>query len=133
MTATDSGVSFDSITSKEAVKAGVISMSMGGSAMIARQLLSTDKPTWGYLLRSTFAACITAFFTNYACKDYVQSESLRVCCCGVAGFASPEILNYLLAYIKAKGQAKVDEAQSALRKSKTKTKGQTKSRKRHGR
>lgn len=84
--------------------------------MVARQLLSTDKPSWGYLVRSGVAACVTAYFVNFASKDYVQSENLRVCICGIAGFASPEILSYGLAFLKAKMQGKVEEAQRGLKK-----------------
>jgi hypothetical protein len=108
--------SFETVTSDDALKQGVISAALGGSAMVARQLLSTDKPSWGYLVRSGVAACVTAYFVNFASKDYVQSENLRVCICGIAGFASPEILSYGLAFLKAKMQGKVEEAQRGLNK-----------------
>ena len=107
---------FETVTSGDALKQGVISAALGGSAMVARQLLSTDKPSWGYLVRSGVAACVTAYFVNFASKDYVQSENLRVCICGIAGFASPEILSYGLAFLKAKMQGKVEEAQRELKK-----------------
>lgn len=107
---------FETVTSDDALKQGVISAALGGSAMVARQLLSTDKPSWGYLVRSGVAACVTAYFVNFASKDYVQSENLRVCICGIAGFASPEILTYGLAFLKAKMQGKVEEAQRGLSK-----------------
>jgi len=107
---------FETVTSDDALKQGVISAALGGSAMVARQLLSTDKPSWGYLVRSGVAACVTAYFVNFASKDYVQSENLRVCICGIAGYASPEILSYGLAFLKAKMQGKVEEAQRGLNK-----------------
>jgi hypothetical protein len=107
---------FDSVTSEEAFKQGVISAALGGSAMVARQLLSTDRPSWGYLVRSGVAACVTAYFVNFAARDYVQSENLRVCICGIAGFASPEILNYGLKFLEAKMKSKVQEAQRGLSK-----------------
>ena len=107
---------FEAITSEEALKQGVIAAALGGAAMVSRQLLSTDKPTWGYLVRSGVAACVTAYFVNFAAKDYVQSENLRVCICGIAGFASPEILSYGLDFLKAKMQGKVQEAQKGLSK-----------------
>lgn len=108
---------FETVTSDDALKQGVISAALGGSAMVARQLLSTDRPSWGYLVRSGVAAMVTAYFVNFASKDYVQSENLRVCICGVAGFASPEILTYGLAFLKAKMQGKVQEAQKGLNRS----------------
>lgn len=108
---------FETVTSDDALKQGVISAALGGSAMVARQLLSTDRPSWGYLVRSGVAAMVTAYFVNFASKDYVQSENLRVCICGIAGFASPEILTYGLAFLKAKMQGKVQEAQKGLNRS----------------
>ena len=112
----------EGITSDEAIKQGIISGMLGGAAMVARQLLSTDKPSLGGLIRSGVAAMVTAYFVNYAAKDYVQSENLRVCICGISGYASPEILNYGLQFIKAKMQAKVNEAQAGLKKATKKSK-----------
>lgn len=112
----------EGITSDEAIKQGVISAMLGGAAMIARQLLSTDRPSWGYLIRSGAAAMVTAYFVNFAARDYVQSENLRVCICGISGFASPEILNYGLQFLEAKMKGKVAEAQAGLKKATRKAK-----------
>ena len=113
---------FEGITGDEALKQGVISAMLGGAAMIARQLLSTDRPSWGYMLRSGAAAMVTAYFVNFAARDYVQSENLRVCICGIAGFASPEILNYGLQFLEAKMKGKVNEAKAGLKKATKKPK-----------
>jgi hypothetical protein len=85
------------------------------SAMIARLLMSTDKASLGYIARSSVAAGLTAYFVNQASKSYVEQENLRVFICGVAGFASPEILSYGLAWLKAKMQGKVAEAEAQVR------------------
>jgi len=107
---------FETVTADEAMKQGIIAAALGGSAMVARQLLSTDRPSLGYLVRSGVAAMVTAYFVNFAAKDYVQSENLRVCICGIAGFASPEILNYGLKFLEAKMKGQVQEAQGKLSK-----------------
>ena len=107
---------FEAVTADDALKQGVIAAALGGAAMVSRQLLSTDRPSFGYLLRSGVAACVTAYFVNFAARDYVQSENLRVCICGIAGFASPEILNYGLQFLEAKLKGKVKEAQKGLSK-----------------
>jgi len=107
---------FETVTADEAMKQGIIAAALGGSAMVARQLLSTDRPSLGYLVRSGVAAMVTAYFVNFAAKDYVQSENLRVCICGIAGFASPEILNYGLKFLEAKMKGQVKEAQGKLSK-----------------
>lgn len=111
---------FESVTGDDALKQGVIAAALGGSALIARQLMSPDRASWGYLLRSAVAACITAYFMNQLSRSYVQDENLRVCICGLAGFAAPEIQQYGLQFLKAKMQAKVQEAEAKLKPAKAK-------------
>ena len=109
---------FESVTGDEALKQGVIAAALGGSALIARQLMSPEKASWGYLLRSALAAMVTAYFVNQLSRSYVEQENLRVCICGVAGFAAPEIQQYGLQFLKAKMQAKVQAAQAELKTTK---------------
>ena len=103
----------ESVTSDQAIKAGIIAAALGGSAMIARLLLQKERASLGFILRSSIAACVTAYFVNLAARDYITSESLRVCVCGIAGFAAPEIQNYGLQFIEAKFKGKVSEAKRA--------------------
>lgn len=111
---------FESVTGDDALKQGVIAAALGGSALIARQLMSPDRASWGYLLRSAVAACITAYFMNQLSRSYVQDENLRVCICGLAGFAAPETQQFGLQFIRAKLQAKVQEAEAKLKPAKSK-------------
>lgn len=110
----------ESVTSDEAVRQGIIASILGMAAMIARLLMSTDKASLGYIARSSVAAGLTAYFVNQASRSYVEQENLRVFICGVAGFASPEILSYGLAWLKAKMQGKVAEAQAQVKGGKPK-------------
>jgi ABC-type enterobactin transport system permease subunit len=103
----------ESVTSDQAIKAGIIAAALGGSAMIARLLLQKERASLGFIIRSSVAACVTAYFVNLAARDYITSESLRVCICGIAGFAAPEIQNYGLQFIEAKLKGKVSEAKRA--------------------
>ena len=103
----------EAVTSDQAIKAGIIAAALGGSAMIARLLLQKERASLGFILRSSIAACVTAYFVNLAARDYITSESLRVCICGIAGFAAPEIQNYGLQFIEAKFKGKVSEAKRA--------------------
>ncbi len=105
----------ESVTSDEAVRQSIIASILGMAAMIARLLMSTDKASLPYIARSSVAAGLTAYFVNQASKSYVEQENLRVFICGVAGFASPEILSYGLAWLKAKMQGKVAEAQAQVK------------------
>lgn len=103
----------EAVTSDQAIKAGIIAAALGGSAMIARLLLQSERASLGFIIRSSIAACVTAYFVNLAARDYITSESLRVCVCGIAGFAAPEIQNYGLEFLKAKMQGKVNEAKQS--------------------
>lgn len=109
---------FESVTGDEALKQGIIAAALGGCALVARQLMSPDRASWGFLLRSAVAACVTAYFMNHLSRSYVQDENLRVCICGLAGFAAPEIQQYGLQFLKAKMSAKVQEAQAKVKPAK---------------
>lgn len=95
-------------------KDGVVAGSLGSAAMVARLLLSTEPVTLGWVVRRVFAAAITAAFVGWAVSEQIQSVPLRFAATGAAGYAAPEVLDYLLKYIKAKGEAKVAEAKKGL-------------------
>jgi hypothetical protein len=98
----------------QVAKDGVIAGSLGSAAMVARLLLSTEPVTFGWVVRRIFAAAITAAFVGWAVSEHIQSVPLRFAATGAAGYAAPEVLDYLLKYIKAKGEAKVAEARKGL-------------------
>lgn len=89
------------------VKDGIIASILGGLAMTARLLLSTEPVTLGWVIRRVLAAAITAALVGYAIQDHIQSVGLRMGAVGAAGYAAPECLDYLMRYIKAKGEAEV--------------------------
>ena len=90
---------------REGFVAGII----GAMAMTARLLLSQDKQTWGWAARRVAAASITAVLTNYAAQDYITSSSLRTAAVGALSYASPEALDALLRWIKARADREVDK------------------------
>ena len=59
----------------------------------------------GYTRR--FAAAITAALVGYAIQEQIQSPGLRMGVVGAAGYAAPECLDYLLKYVKARGEKEV--------------------------
>ena len=89
------------------VKDGVVAGVLGGLAMVARLLLSTEPVSPGWVIRRVLAAAITAALVGYAIQEHIQSPGLRMGAVGAAGYAAPECLDYLMKYIKAKGQAEV--------------------------
>ena len=99
------------------VKDGLIASVLGGLAMTARLLLSTDPVSLGWVVRRLTAASITAVLVGFGIKDQIQSESLRLCVIGICGYATPEVCDFLIKYLKSKGEKELGNE----KKRKTKT------------
>jgi len=89
------------------VKDGLVASILGGLAMTARLLLSTEPVSLGWVVRRVCAAAITAALVGYAIQEHIQSPGLRMGVVGAAGYAAPECLDYLLKYVKARGEKEV--------------------------
>ena len=85
------------------VKDGAVASILGGLAMTARLLLSTEPVSLGWVVRRVTAAAIVAAVVGYGIQDHISSPGLRMAVVGAAGYAAPEVLDYLLKYIKARG------------------------------
>ena len=108
------------------LKDGVIASILGGLAMTARLLLSTEPVSVGWVVRRVLAAAITAALVGYAIADHIESPGLRMGVVGATGYAAPECLDYLMRYIKSKGEAEVGPAKKPHGKSKAPAKGNRK-------
>ena len=104
------------------LKDGVIASILGGLAMTARLLLSTEPVSVGWVVRRVLAAAITAALVGYAIADHIESPGLRMGVVGATGYAAPECLDYLMRYIKSKGDSEVGPAKKPHGKSKAKGK-----------
>ena len=91
----------------KALKDGVIASILGGLAMTARLLLSTEPVSVGWVVRRVLAAAITAALVGYGIQDHIESPGLKMAVVGAAGYAAPECLDYLMRYIKARGDKEV--------------------------
>jgi hypothetical protein len=89
------------------LKDGVVASVLGGLAMTARLLLSTEPVSLGWVVRRVLAAAITAALVGYGIQDHIESPGLRMAVVGAAGYAAPECLDYLMRYIKARGEKEV--------------------------
>lgn len=96
------------------VKDGLVASILGGLAMTARLLLSTEPVSPGWVFRRIMAAAITAALVGYAIQEHISSPGLRMGAIGAAGYAAPEVLDYLLKYIKARGEAEVAKVTKKL-------------------
>ena len=89
------------------LKDGVIASILGGLAMTARLLLSTEPVSLGWVVRRVLAAAITAALVGYGIQDHIESPGLKMAVIGATGYAAPECLDYLMRYIKARGDKEV--------------------------
>jgi len=96
------------------VKDGLVASILGGLAMTARLLLSTEPVSIGWVVRRVSAAAIVAAVVGYGIQDHISSPGLRMAVVGAAGYAAPEVLDYLLKYIKARGEAEVSKVTKKL-------------------
>ncbi len=97
----------DPETIPKELKDGVVASVLGGLAMTARLLLSTEPVSFGWVVRRVLAAAITAAMVGYAIQEHISSPGLRMAVVGAAGYAAPECLDYLMRYIKARGEKEV--------------------------
>ena len=110
------------------IKDGVIASVLGGLAMTARMLMSTEPVSFGFVVRRFFAASITAMLVGLGTKEHFSSTGLWLAVSGGSGYCAPEVADYFLRWVKAKGEAKVKEAQGKQTRVKKKQKSAKRSR-----
>ena len=74
---------------------------IGSAAWFVRYLCSTEKHSLGYIFRRTATAGLTSLLVGLATKGYFSSEGMAFAAAGCAGYASPELVDLLMAKIKA--------------------------------
>ena len=74
---------------------------IGAAAWLVRYLCSTEKHSLGYIFRRTATAGLTSLLVGLATKGYFSSEGMAFAAAGCAGYASPELVDLLIARIKA--------------------------------
>ena len=116
---------FDPESFPKELKDGVIASILGGLAMTARLLLSTEPVSLGWVVRRVLAAAITAALVGYGIQDHIESPGLKMAVIGATGYAAPECLDYLMRYIKARGDKEVAAVSGKPKKphAKSKAKG----------
>ena len=108
------------------MKDGVIASILGGLAMTARLLLSQEPVSLGWVVRRVLAAAITAALVGYAITDHIESPGLRMAVVGASGYAAPECLDFLMRWIKQRGEKEVSAVSGKKPNGKSKTTGKGK-------
>lgn len=84
----------------------IVSFGLGLAAYFARHAMSKDRYPWVVLLGRFFAAGITAVFAGWAVEGLgIEKQNLRYAIVGCLSYASPEVLFYVLATVRKKGDA----------------------------
>lgn len=87
------------------------------AGMVAKLLLSDDKSmTWGKAARHVLAAGIVAWMVDQGLAEVAMAKGLKTACLGIAGAAAVHIVDYAIAWVKAKGQAEVEKVASKPKK-----------------
>lgn len=73
---------------------------IGSAAWLIRYFCSTEKQSLGYIFRRTATAGLTSLLVGMATKGYFSSESLAYAAAGMAGYASPELVDYALSKLR---------------------------------
>jgi hypothetical protein len=73
---------------------------IGSASWLVRYFCSPDRQSLGYLARRTATAGLTSLLVGMATKGYFSSDGLAFAAAGCAGYASPELVDLLLAKIK---------------------------------
>ena len=74
---------------------------IGSAAWLVRYVCSLEKHSLGYIFRRTATAGLTSLLVGVATKGYFSSDGMAFAAAGCAGYASPELVDLLLARIKA--------------------------------
>ena len=92
---------------------------IGAAAMLARIVMSQEPVSFGWIARRMFFAAVTACLVGWATDGYLESQGLRFAAVGAAGYCAPETMDYLIKWLKARGNAEVEKV-TAKAKSKKK-------------
>jgi hypothetical protein len=103
-------------------KDSLISSVLGSAAMGARLLLSPEPVGLAWIVRRTLAACITAVFVGLVAQDYIHSKGALYASIGVSGAAAPEIMDFIIKYVRARGEREVSNVTKAKKPSKKRRK-----------
>ena len=83
-----------------------IGIAIGALSWIVRYFCSTEKHSLGYIARRTIIAGFTSLLVGLATRSYFANEGLGYAAAGMAGYASPELVDAGLAWLKSRGRGK---------------------------
>ena len=85
----------------------LIGIIIGSASWLVRYLCSPEKHSLGYIARRTATAGLASLLVGMATKGYFNSDAVGFAAAGCAGYASPEVIDYGLSWLRkhtAKGR-----------------------------
>lgn len=79
---------------------------IGAASWIIRYACSTEKHSLGYIARRMGVAGLTSLLVGVATQSYFSNPGLGFAAAGMAGYASPELVDAGLAWIRRQGKVK---------------------------
>lgn len=86
---------------------GMTATLIGAAGMVAKILLSEEKVPWPKALCHIAGAGIVAFLVGQVLETTTMSSGLKMAALGVSGAAATQIIDFVLKWVKAKGDAEV--------------------------
>ena len=83
-----------------------IGIAIGSISWLIRYLCSPDKQTLGYIARRTTIAGLTSLLVGMATKGYFNSDAVGFGAAGCAGYASPELVDWAMAWLRKNAKGK---------------------------
>lgn len=82
----------------------ILGASIGVLSFAVRIITSTEKSSAGYVIRRTAIAGLTSLLVGLAVGSYFSSVGISYAASGMAGYASPELVEAFLKKIKRTGR-----------------------------
>lgn len=83
-----------------------IGIAIGATSWLVRYFCSPEKHTLGYIARRTVVAGLTSLLVGLATQSYFSNPGLGYAAAGMAGYASPELVDAGLAWIRRRGKSR---------------------------
>lgn len=83
-----------------------IGIAIGAVSWLVRYFCSTERHTLGYIARRTAVAGLTSLLVGLATQSYFSNPGLGYAAAGMAGYASPELVDAALAWLRSRGRSK---------------------------
>jgi hypothetical protein len=78
----------------------VFGILIGSASWMVRYLCSTERHSLGYIARRTAIAGLTSLLVGLATQSYFSNIGLGYAAAGMAGYASPELVDYALSRLR---------------------------------